>query len=107
GYWKQNDLAKGEEINVDLGKNFVAFPPGQTDANSIIAIATAAPSVVVKTDKNWRPFPWLNSAKTRKGVVVLNQYFDLDKGLIIEGTVAAHALNPKNPFGRKMYTGFY
>ena len=107
GYWKQNDLAKGEEIKVDLGKKAVVFPPGQTDTNPIITVATTADSVVVKTDKNWRAFPWLNSAKTRKGVAVLDQYFDLDRGLIIEGTVEARALNPQNPYGRKMYAGFY
>jgi hypothetical protein len=39
--------------------------------------------------------------------VELNQYFDLDKGLIIEGTVQARSLNPKAPYGRKMYAGFY
>ena len=39
--------------------------------------------------------------------MVLNKYFDLDKGLIIEGTIQARALNPKAPYGRKMYAGFY
>jgi len=34
--------------------------------------------MMVNTDKDWRSFPWLHSAKTRKGVVVLNQYFDLE-----------------------------
>jgi hypothetical protein len=106
-YWKQNDLAKGNEIKVDPSQSTVAFPPGQTDSNPIIRVATTSDSVVVHTDKAWRPFPWLNSTKTRKGVVVLNKYFDLDKGLIIEGTIQARALNPKAPYGRKMYAGFY
>ena len=106
-YWKQNDLAKGNEIRVDPSQSTVAFPPGQTDSNPIIRVATTSDSVVVHTDKAWRPFPWLNSTKTRKGVVVLNKYFDLDKGLIIEGTIQARALNPKAPYGRKMYAGFY
>ena len=42
GYWKQNDLAKGEVINVDFGKNAVAFPLGQTDTNPINSVATTA-----------------------------------------------------------------
>ncbi len=106
-YWKQNDLAKGDEIKIDPSQYTVAFPPGQTDSNPIIRVATTSDSVVVHTDKNWRPFSWLNSMKTRKGVVVLNQYFDLDKGLIIEGAIQASALNPRAPYGRKIYAGFY
>ncbi len=106
-YWKQNDLAKGDEIKVDPSLSTVAFPPGQTDSNPLIRVETTGDSVSIQTDKNWRSFPWLDSMKTRKGVVELNQYFDLDKGLIVEGTVLARSLNPKAPFGRKMYAGFY
>jgi hypothetical protein len=106
-YWKQNDLAKGDEIKIDPSQNTVAFPPGQTDSNPIIRVATTSDSITVHTDKYWRSFPWLNSAKSRKGVVLLNKYFDLDKGLIIEGSIQANALNPKAPYGRKMYAGFY
>lgn len=106
-YWKQNDLAKGDEIKVDPSQNTVAFPPGQTDSNPLIRVASSGDSVAIQTDKNWRSFQWLDSMKTRKGVVELNQYFDLDKGLIIEGTVQPRSLNPKAPYGRKMYAGFY
>jgi hypothetical protein len=106
-YWTRNDLAKGDEVKVDLNQNTVAFPPGQTDANSMIRTATTGDSVVVHTDKNWRPFSWLNAMKARRGVVVLDKYFDLDKGVIIEGSIQASALNPKAPYGRKMYAGFY
>jgi len=106
-YWKQNDLAKGDEIKVDPSQNTVVFPQGQTDSNPIIRVATTSDSIVVHTDKSWRPFPWLNSAKTRKGVVVLNKYFDFDKGLIIEGTIQANSLNPNTSYRSKMYAGFY
>ena len=107
GYWKQNDLAKGNEIKNDATQELVAFPPGQTDSNPIIKTASTADSVSIETDKPWRAFPWLNAQKTRKGVVVLNKYFDLDKGVIIEGSIQGSALNTRNPFGRKMYAGFY
>jgi hypothetical protein len=106
-YWKHNDLAKGDEIKIDPSQNTVAFPPGQTDSNPIIRVSSTSDSIAIHTDKNWRPFSWLNSMKTRKGVVVLNKYFDLDKGLIIEGTIQARTLNPKAPYGRNMYAGFY
>lgn len=106
-YWKQNDLAKGGEVKVDLAQNTVAFPPGQTDSNPIIRVETTNDSVVVQTDKIWRPFSWLDGAKTRKGVVVLNEHFDLDKGLIVEGHIKARTLNPRIRDGRKTYAGFY
>lgn len=106
-YWTQNDLAKGEPIKVDPSQSTVAFPPGQSQANPIISVATAADSITVGTDQNWRTYPWLNALKTRKGVVMLNQYFDLNKGVILEGTIQAHSLNPKAPYSRRMYAGFY
>ena len=106
-YWKQNDLAKGEEVKVDTGKSTVVFPPGQTDANPIINVAASAGAVTVGTEKNWRPYPWLNSLKLRKGVVVLNQSFDLNKGIILEGSIQARSLTPKAPYSRTMYAGFY
>src|SRR5438874_9625605 len=74
-------------------------------------------SITVHTDKSWRPFPWLDSRKTRKGVLVLNQQFDLNKGLIVEGTVQARSLTSRgyagpgavNPWqdAKKTYAGFY
>ena len=106
-YWKQNDLAKGAELEVDTSKDTVVFPPGQTASNTIVSVAYAPDALTVSTDKNWRPFPWLNSLRLRKAVVVLNQSFDLNKGVIVEGTVQAHSLNPKSPYSRKMYAGFY
>ena len=106
-YWKQNDLAKGDEIKIDATQNTVAFPPGQTASNPLLSVAASSDSVTVGTDKNWRPFSWLNPLKLRKGVVTLNQYFDLNKGVILEGTLQAHSLNAKARYGRKMYAGFY
>jgi hypothetical protein len=107
GYWKQNDLAKGNAIEADLSRNTVAFPPGQTEANPIVGVTAASDSLAIKTDKSWRQFPWLNAAKSRKSVVLLNQSFDLDKGLIIEGTIKAEAQNSRALYGRQMYAGFY
>lgn len=106
-YWKQNDLAKGDVIPVDTGEHTVAFPPGQTDANGIIRAESAKDSLIIATDKAWRNFSWLNAAKSRKGVVLLSKYFDLEKGIIIEGNIQANALNSKAPYNRKMYAGFY
>lgn len=106
-YWKRNDLAKGEELKIDASQNTVVFPPGQTNSDPIIKLAATSNSITVGTEKNWRPFPWLNSMKLRKGVVVLNQYFDLNKGVIIEGTLQARDQNPKAPYSRKMFAGFY
>jgi len=106
-YWKQNDLAKGDEVKVDPAQNMVAFPPGQTDSNPIIRVAATGDSLVVHTDKPWRPFSWLDSRGTRKGVVLLSQYFDLDKGLIVEGHIKARVLNSKLQDSRRTFAGFY
>lgn len=106
-YWKQNDLAKGVELNVDTSKNTVAFPPGQTETSHLIKLVASGGSMTISTVTNWRAFPWLNPLKMRHGVVVLDQYFDLNKGVIIEGTIRAHDLTPKTPYSRKMYAGFY
>jgi len=102
-YWKQNDLAKGPEIAADASQNAVVFPPGQTASNPIVKVSGAKDSLVVYPDKAWRDFPWLDSGKTRKAVVVLNQKFDLDKGVIVEGHVRAR--NPTQ--GAQSYAGFY
>ncbi len=106
-YWKQNDLAKGDEIKIDPAQNTVAFPPGQTDSNPIIRVAATADSLVVHPDKPWRPFSWLDARSTRKGVALLNQFFDLDKGLIVEGHIKARGLNSKIQDSRRTYAGFY
>jgi len=106
-YWKQNDLAKGNEVKVDQAQHTVVFPPGQTDANPIIRVAATDDSLVVHTDKVWRPFTWLDPRSTRKGVVVLNQPFDLDKGIIVEGHIKARVLNARTSDARKTYAGFY
>ena len=90
GYWKQNDLAKGSEVLADASQNVVTFPPGQTESNPIVRVAATKDSVAVHTDKSWRGVPWLESDKTRKAVVVLNQRFDLDQGVIIEGQIRAN-----------------
>jgi hypothetical protein len=106
-YWTQNDRAKGEEVKVDLTQSTVVFPPGQTATDPVIRVASTADSLLLHTDKKWRGFSWLNSSETRKGVLVLNQRFDLDKGLIIEGHVRARTLNSRTQDGRKTYVGFY
>ena len=81
----------------------MVFPPGQTDSNPIIRVASTTDSLLVHTDKPWRPFTWLDSRSTRKGVVLFNQYFDLDKGLIVEGHIKARILNTKSRIpGRPM-----
>jgi len=106
-YWKGNDLAKGSELTADLSQSTVVFPPGQTDSNPMIRVSAEHDSLVVHTDKSWRPFTWLDSRKARKGVVVLNHYFDLDTGLIIEGHIKARSLNSPVQDGHKTYAGFY
>jgi len=107
GYWKQNDLAKGKEVKIDATQNTVMFPPGQTKSTSIIDLESTGDSVTIDTDKSWRPYSWLNSAKTRKGVIVLNQYFDLDKGIIVEGTIQARSLTSRVQDAHNTYAGFY
>jgi hypothetical protein len=106
-YWEQNDLAKGAELKVDVSQHTVVFPPGQTASNPIVRVVTAGASLLVATDKSWRGFPWLNAARMRKGVVVLNQRFDLDRGLIIEGHIKARELNSRLQNAKKTYAGFY
>jgi hypothetical protein len=107
GYWKQNDLAKSEEIAVDAGRNSVAFPPGQTASNPIVGVAGNGDSLLIHTDKSWRAFPWLESDKTRKAIVVLDQQFDLGKGLIIEGRLNAKKLTRDWSDAHQTYAGFF
>jgi len=106
-YWEQNDLAKGNEIEVDATRNLVAFPPGQTASNPIVRVAATGDSLTVETDKAWRAFDWLESDKTRKAVVLVNRRFDLDKGLIVEGHVKARSLTKDIGDAHKTYAGFY
>ena len=106
-YWKQNDLAKGNDVVVDASQNVVTFPPGQRPSDPIVRIAGAKDSLVVHTDKDWRSFPWLESGKTRKAIVVLSQKFDLDMGLIVEGHIQARTLTSDLRDARQTYAGFY
>jgi hypothetical protein len=75
-------------------------------ANPIINVASAASSLAVTTDKPWRPYTWLDSRSTRKGVVVLNKTFDLDRGVIIEGHIKARSLSTRTTDARNTYAGF-
>ena len=45
--------------------------------------------------------------EARKSVVLMEKPFDLNNGVIIEGTVTARTLTPESPYRRKMYAGFY
>jgi sucrose-6-phosphate hydrolase SacC (GH32 family) len=103
GYWKQNDLAKGAEIAADPTKTVVVFPPGQRDADPIVKVAGTQDSLTLATDKPWRAYPWLESDKSRKAVAVLNQKFDLDKGVIVEGHISARSASNRS----QSYAGFY
>lgn len=90
-YWKQNDLAKGSEISADPAKHVVLYPPGQRAADPVVRVAGTSDSLTVHTDKSWREFPWLDAAKARKAVVVLNRPFG--------------ARNPSNR--SRSYAGFF
>jgi hypothetical protein len=107
-YWNGNELAKGKSIAVDTAQSLVVYPPGHTAANPIVKLEAAGDGLSVQTDKNWGQFPWLESNKTRKAVVVLNQRFDLDAGLIVEGQINAKILR-RGPYGdtRQTHAGFY
>src|SRR5581483_8567508 len=106
-YWPKNDLAKGKEIRLNAAENSVVFPPAQTAANPIVTVAGSDDHLLVHTDKNWRPFPWLEPDKTRKAIAVLNQRFDLNAGLIIEGQINAQALFQGYGDARKSYAVFF
>jgi hypothetical protein len=100
GYWKQNDLAKGKEIPADAAKNIVVFPPGQRESDPIVKVAGTQDSLLVYPDKPWTGFPWLDSTGSRTAVVLLDQRFDLDQGIIMEGHIKATA-------ARRSFAGFY
>jgi hypothetical protein len=106
GYWKQNDLAKGDAIQADPARSIVSYPPGQTPENPIVQVEAAGNSLRVNTDKPWRQYQWLDGGKTRKAIVPLNQRFDLEKGLIVEGRINAKTLYGLRD-ARKTYAGFY
>lgn len=107
GYWAQNDGAKGNGIKTAPQRNSVVFPPGQTETNPIVRVVATSDSVLVTTDKTWRAFPWLDPGKTRKAVVVLDQQFDLEKGVIVEGHIQGRSLTNKLQDAQKTYAGFY
>ena len=50
GYWKQNELAKGDAIQVDPARSLVSYPPGQTPQNPIVQVEAAGNSLRVYTD---------------------------------------------------------
>ena len=79
-YWKQNDLAKGDEIKVDPSQSTVAFPPGQTDSNPLIGWRRPAILFRFRLIRTGVRFPWLDSMKTRKGVVELNSILIWTRG---------------------------
>jgi hypothetical protein len=106
-YWNGNDRAKGEEVKLDTSQRTVIFPPGQTEDNPLIRVSAEEHALTVHTDKPWRSISWLDPAKTRKGVVVLNQRFDLDEGIIVEGRVKVRKLTPRTADAHKVYAGFY
>lgn len=107
GYWKQNDLAKGREIPAKAEENTVLFPAGQTSTNAVVTVTSTADSIGVKTDKSWRPFPWLDGTKSRKAVTVLDQRFDLNKGIIVEGSIKASPVNARGVNSGNTKAGFY
>jgi len=102
-YWNQNDLAKGKEISADASKHTVVYPPGQRTSDPIVRVTGTAGALNVHTDKSWREYPWLDASKTRKSVVLLNQIFDLDKGVILEGRISARNASNRS----QSYAGFY
>ena len=105
--WRQNDLVKGKEIPVDTLENSVVFPPGQTAANPIVHVAGRGDHLLIHTDKDWKPFPWLDAGKTRKAIAVLNHRFDLTDGLIIEGHIKAKPVFHGYRDASKSYAGFF
>ena len=111
-YWKQNDLAKGNAIEIDTAKNTVVFPPGQTESTSIVGVHNDSSSIAIDTNNDWSKFPWLAGNGTKKAVVVFDQKFDLNKGIVVEGKINARALLNRmqmNPYGdaRNNYAGFF
>ena len=106
-YWEQNNLAKGAALEVEPAQSMVVFPPGQTASNPFVRVANNQDSLLVSTDRSWRDFPQLDATRMRRGVVVLNTRFDLDRGLIIEGQVRARTLNTRLQNAKKTYAGFY
>ena len=105
-YWEQNDLAKGSRVAVDPLQNTVVFPPGQTDSNPIIRVAATSDSVLVHTDNIGRRSLG-PPGSFRKGVVVLNKRFDLEKGLIVEGRIQARSLTNRLQNWRQTCAGIY
>ena len=106
-YWRQNDLVKGKEIQIDTLENSVLFPPGQTAANPIVQVSGGGNHLLIHTDKDWKQFSWLDAGRTRKAIAVLNHRFDLTSGLIIEGQINAKAVFHGYRDASKSYAGFF
>jgi hypothetical protein len=106
-YWTGNDKAKGDAISLDASKHTVAFPPGQTESTQIIKVDAAPDRIEIATDKPWRQYSWLDPRKTRKGVALLDERFDLNTGVILEGHLKPKTYSSRTKDARKTYAGFY
>ena len=106
-YWTGNDKAKGDPISLDASKHTVAFPPGQTESTQIIKVDAAPDRIEIATDKPWRQYSWLDPRKTRKGVALLDERFDFNTGVILEGQLKPKTYSSRTKDARKTYAGFY
>ena len=87
----------------NASRNTAVFPPGQTASNPIVKVSGAKDSLLVFPEKNWREFSLAGQHKDPQRVVVLNQRFDLDKGVIVEGHISARSATNSN----QAHAGFY
>lgn len=108
GYWKNNDAVKGTPIPVDLNQCKLVYPTGANEEDSSeqqkakggqgAIVSVSGNRLVVKSDQ----IP-AGTLEDWHCIALLDNRFDLDKGLVLEGTITAHpAARP-----RPKLAGFY
>ena len=103
GYWKQNDLLKGDIISASLENATLLYPAvGHEACEEHVTIEGAR----ITVDAGGPDSQGATSAYGRiddYAVVVLNEHMDLEKGIVVEGTLQIDAYRKIRPTA----AGFY
>ena len=83
GYWKGNDAIKGAPVNVDLSTCREVFPDAENGDCSFTATANRL-AIQARPERNS-----ILRTNLPTTVAILDNTFDCDKGVVIEGTIQA------------------
>lgn len=86
GYWKGNEALKGTSVPCDLGKTTLVSAGSGGSFNAAQDRVTIAAPPLPQTR-------WITPGKPNMAIASLDTAFDIDKGIVIEGTMRVAALN--------------